>query len=344
MFVSVFVWLTRFVKESLMKRSTMRQRSAFTLVELLVVIAIIAVLIALLIPAVQKVREAANRTSCQNNLKQIGIGVHAYHDSHSLLPQNHRPVAAAATTVRERWFTKILPYIDQSVLWNQYDESSNWDSSATTTPPAAAGFPGNLAIAQTPLQIAVCPSAPDTNRVDYNPANAGWTGPSVAVTDYAGVYGVHPLFWAANGLTAPTNPYGAITNNVGADKTPISLTDIIDGASNTIIVAESAGRPYVYASGGVRQSLDVTTVEVNGGGWVRPASEIWLIGFANKGGTTPGGPYAVNAANGLNAGGVYPVVGRAEIRPPGDGRIGPDLRLPHHRRERPARRRLGASA
>jgi prepilin-type processing-associated H-X9-DG protein len=129
---------------------------------------------------------------------------------------------------------------------------------------------------------------------------------------------VHPLFWASNGLAAPANPYGAITNNVGADPQPISLTDITDGTSNTIIVAESAGRPYLFNNGGVRQSLDLTTVEVNGGGWARPASELWLIGFADKGGNVPGGPFAINAANGLNAGGVYPLV------VPSPGKLGTD--------------------
>jgi prepilin-type N-terminal cleavage/methylation domain-containing protein/prepilin-type processing-associated H-X9-DG protein len=290
-----------------MKLRVRRTRAAFTLIELLVVIAIIGVLVALLVPAVQTVREAANRATCQNNLKQIGLAVHAYHDSKKVLPQNHRPTSAAASTVRERWFTKVLPYLEQTPLYSQYDESSNWDSTSGSNPPSGSGYPGNLYVAQTQLAIAQCPSTPDAGRVDYNPANGGWTGPGIATTDYAGIYGVHPLFWAANGLTPPANPYGAINNNLGADSLPIAITDIKDGTSNTILVAESAGRPFVYSNGGVRQSLDVTTVEVNGGGWVRPASEIWLIGFADKGGNTPGGPFAVNAANGLSAGGVYPL-------------------------------------
>jgi prepilin-type N-terminal cleavage/methylation domain-containing protein/prepilin-type processing-associated H-X9-DG protein len=285
-----------------------RQRRAFTLIELLVVIAIIAILVAILVPAVQKVREAANRTTCQNNLKQVGIALHAYHDDKHQLPQNSRPASAAASTVRLRWYTKLLPYIDQQPLWNQYDTTSNWDSTPTSTPPVASGYAGNLYVAQIALAIAQCPSTPEPNRVDYNPATSGtWTGNTIAVTDYAGVYGVHPLFWAANGLVAPANPYGAITNSNGADPNPIALTDIRDGTSNTIIVAESAGRPFLYNNGGVRQSLDVTTTEVNGGGWVRPGSEIWVIGFADKGGNTAGGSFAVNAANGLNAGGTYPL-------------------------------------
>jgi prepilin-type processing-associated H-X9-DG protein len=123
------------------------------------------------------------------------------------------------------------------------------------------------------------------------------------------VYGVHPSYITANGAAYPTvaaikNPYGAITNNVAAsgETTPIAISDVVDGSSNTILVAESAGRPFLFNQGGVQQGLDLTASVVNGGGWARPASEIWLIGFSDLAGTIPGGPNTINAANGVNAG------------------------------------------
>ncbi len=302
-----------------MNRNVLGQRKAFTLVELLVVIAIIAVLAGLLLPAVQRAREAANRIQCQNNLKQIALGTQNYHDAYRAFPQNHRPATAQASTVRERWFTHVLPYIELGSVFSQYDESSNWDSTGTTAlngwgptaPTAATGYNGNLVVTSQPLKVAQCPSAPQATRLDANPAGfgaapvTGWapaTNPGiVATTDYAAVYGVHPDFVAGTTVPAPANPYGVITNNSGSDAAPVTMTDVTDGTSNTILVTESAGRPYLYNQGGVRQGLDLTLAAVNGGGWARPASEIWLIGFADKGGTVPGGPFTINAANGINA-------------------------------------------
>ena len=93
----------------------MKQRSAFTLIELLVVMAIISILIGLLMPAVQSAREAANRTQCANNLKQIGLAMHLYHHQHDTLPFSRRTLMEG-----QSWAWMILPYLEQQALFNQW--------------------------------------------------------------------------------------------------------------------------------------------------------------------------------------------------------------------------------
>src|SRR6187455_241353 len=101
-----------------------RSRTGFTLVELLVVIAIIGILVALLLPAVQSAREAGRRSQCQNNLKQIGLAIHNFHDTKNHLPSSTRPLSGG--TVRHGVFVYLLPFIEQKGLWDQYDLSVSW--------------------------------------------------------------------------------------------------------------------------------------------------------------------------------------------------------------------------
>src|SRR6516165_1566532 len=105
-----------------------QKRTAFTLIELLVVIAIIAILIALLVPAVQKVREAAARTQCQNNLKQIGLAIHSYHDATRSLP----PLRIAANDGWATWCVLILPYLDQGNIYKNWNLAQDYAAQSST--------------------------------------------------------------------------------------------------------------------------------------------------------------------------------------------------------------------
>ncbi|HLW67709.1 MAG TPA: DUF1559 domain-containing protein [Gemmataceae bacterium] len=178
-----------------------RKRCAFTLIELLVVIAIIAILIGLLLPAVQKVREAAARTQCQNNLKQIGLGLHNYHSAYGYLPPGSNSNGFTVLAL-------LLPFVEQDNLYNQI----NFNVSANN--PINAGPTGTM------VKIFRCPS----DRTALTPNGQGGN-------NYFANYGTEPFFFQnstiANGVFALREPHGGIR-----------LTDITDGTSNTAAFSE----------------------------------------------------------------------------------------------------------
>src|SRR5437879_3551995 len=125
-----------------------QKRSAFTLIELLVVIAIIAILIGLLLPAVQKVREAAARAKCTNNLKQLGLGLHNFHDATGGFPPGRVNTSAISCS----WPPFVLPYIEQPGIYAQWRFDQRWDDKVNSM---------NNALGQIRIPIFECPSNPD---------------------------------------------------------------------------------------------------------------------------------------------------------------------------------------
>jgi len=236
----------------------MRKRG-FTLIELLVVIAIIAILIALLLPAVQQAREAARRTQCKNNLKQLGLALHNYHDVYNTLPIG--AVGSDQWGWGMSWYMRILPYLEQAPVYNQLTFSGThygWTWNGT-----AEGGANGRVLAQSSIPGVICPSSPLRAKRDSGdhvipnaqyygisgPANGnGYTNPTNKQITCCGCCGGQQ----ATGVFSSSGTF-AIAETFG-------FKDMVDGTSNTMAVGEASN--FVFdaapASGGTR------TRQVNG--------------------------------------------------------------------------------
>jgi len=266
------------------------RRRGFTLIELLVVIAIIAILIGLLVPAVQKVREAANRMACANNLKNLGLAAHNYHGDHNKFPPGAvGPLAPSFPQYLQLKHhglgTYLLPYLEQDALFRQY----RWDVSWFDPP--------NQPAVNTQLRVWQCPSA-ESNRIADGrlptiapPPEAPFNG-TAACGDYAGMGVVDAGLVRAGVIDPPGGPRDERGHYEGVF--PINrttrLADILDGTSHTILMAECAGRPQLWQG-----RKPVLNVWLTGGPWAS-RNLLWGRG-ATQDGTAFYGECAINCTN-----------------------------------------------
>ena len=301
-------------------------RRGFTLIELLVVIAIIAILIGLLLPAVQKVREAAARAKCQNNLKQLGLAVHNYENTNGYLPPSYRFALVSASPLKIEAYSGLallLPYVEQNALATRYDYKSVF---CDNSPPFTANV--NQPLIVTPLKVMQCPSTPDQDRL-YSftlpgssvglPFNLSW---QASAGDYGVISGILGALWDIIPGILPDQ--GQRQGMLTVSTTPtytggMRMVAVTDGTSNTYLLGEIAGRPEIWMGGKKQASNPAYPLGVPGGGWGDPLNgEHWMKGSSEDGLTQPG-LCVINCRNdqalySFHTGGVNVAMGDGSVR------------------------------
>jgi len=222
-------------------------RVGFTLIELLVVIAIIAILIGLLLPAVQKVREAANRMKCTNNLKQLGLGVHNYHDVTGRIPYDGDPIRNAGCCYNPgytmwSWLARMLPYIEQDNLYRTGGLGNSPEILQNASNPVVQ------ALVRTVVKTYRCPS---DNSPETRTNTANWPGGTVmGSTSYKGVAGGN-WCWGSFTNTGPSGDCNGLDNGDGmffrsGYRKQITLTGVLDGLSNTLMIGEDISTMNIH--------------------------------------------------------------------------------------------------
>ncbi|MFT3883527.1 MAG: DUF1559 domain-containing protein [Gemmatales bacterium] len=328
----------------MLKRVTVRR--GFTLIELLVVIAIISLLMAMLLPAIQRVREAANKMICQSNLRQFTIAMHNLAGDYANKLPPSRGFAPTGPQVDDKhrcWTHLVLPYIEQDNVAKQYDPNKRW-SDAT---PNSGGL-SNLQVAKNPFKLFICPSAPSdrvantafTTAFSPGPGSASIPSDFFGPGDYSAIRQVRYRFYRANGLTvadaagSPTiDPPGITADNEsvlgGIMKQTVSMpiTSVYDGLSNTILFIEDAGRPNNWRRAGTSPRVDQAPALSDQLGWASPDGGVMSVDGCNLAtGNVNGGSAARSTTNGIinvnndsepysfHPGGVCAVMGDGSVR------------------------------
>jgi prepilin-type processing-associated H-X9-DG protein len=261
------------------------RRTGTTLVELLVVLTIIGALVGLLLPAVQAAREAARRLTCQNNMRQMGLAVHQFHDIFKYFPASGWTMRGPGNPSGKfvGWQVMLLPLLEQEAILVEYNRSLNWWEGE------------NLRVGSINLPFYRCPSAPTDPSIDYAapkpPRPAIWPERALASSDYAALMGVRAII-------DPTRyTHSEITRAVMHRNSRVRFADILDGTSQSIVVTECTARPLVWR----RRARVANAVNDQGYGWVDSESGFSLDG-ASPDGTLQGlgpilTPRGINATN-----------------------------------------------
>lgn len=279
-------------------------RAGYSLIELLVVVGILATLVGLLLPAVQRVREASNRAACANNLRQMGIACHNFESGYGFFP-----ASVKNTGPQRSWAVQFLPWIEQGAVAREYDYTRHWCE------------PQNATAVSRQIRIFYCPSSPTTYRASSGNAGVKITDANgveteteypfanAAATDYAVLDEVKEDPFLA-GLVDLTG-YGILRE----DQFP-RVVDVVDGTSNTIMIVECGGRPQWWIRGNKVSDNDT----FDSAPWASRGNDFGLDGFDLANPDAESGPCAVNCSNSNEVYGFHPsgaqiLFGDGSVRP-----------------------------